>query len=166
MAGCHPARAGENAAGTPQFRSSHNSMPATHQVATFEAHLRKALPIFAGRHPRVTLEQVPEEADVLISDLRAHDLNGRGAVLQQFLGRRNPERLNVGTRYPTRRRLEAANEVARSHSDAFGKASDRDIAVEMLLQVFLGLSDLFVRMRTRQLHDRISRLPTAWHAEQ
>jgi hypothetical protein len=45
------------------------SMPATHQVSTLEAHLRKALPIFAGSHPGVTLEQVSEESDVLISDL-------------------------------------------------------------------------------------------------
>jgi hypothetical protein len=36
----------------------------------------------------------------------------------------------------------------------------------MLLQVFLGLPDLVVGMRTRQVYYRISRLPASRHAEQ
>src|SRR5262245_12048651 len=58
---------GRHAAVPRQIRFG--SMPAARKFPTVEAHLRKALPIFAGRHPRVTLEQISEETDVLISDL-------------------------------------------------------------------------------------------------
>src|SRR6266699_2158471 len=67
--------------------------PSVGQLTTIEAHLRKALSIFGWRHAGMALEQAPEESDILIADPRADGLNGRGAVLQQFLGRRYPQHL-------------------------------------------------------------------------
>lgn len=49
-------------------RSSLRSVPSGYQFPTLEAHLRESLPIFAGSHPRMTLKQIPEEPDILISD--------------------------------------------------------------------------------------------------
>ena len=52
------------------------------QFTPIEAHQRKPLPIFARGHAGVTLEQIPEEADVPISDFRADRLDRGRAVLQ------------------------------------------------------------------------------------
>src|SRR5262245_47319733 len=54
----------------PRFRGRVcvGSIPAVHEVSTFEAHLGKALPVLTGSHSRVALEQISEEADILISD--------------------------------------------------------------------------------------------------
>src|SRR5437016_10729524 len=58
------------------------------QFPAFKAHLRKLISVFTGCHSRMPLEQIPEETNVLIPDFRADRLDGRGPVLQQFLGRR------------------------------------------------------------------------------
>ena len=43
---------------------------------------------------------------------------------------------------------------------------DRHVAIEVFLQIVLGLPDLVVGMRTRQRHHRIPGLPAARHAQQ
>src|SRR5262249_14100182 len=60
----------------------------------------------------------------------------RGAGLEQFLGGRNPQRLDVST---------------------LGELVDR--------QIFFRLADFLVGMRPRQLHHRISRLAATRHGK-
>src|SRR4249919_3111246 len=112
----------------------------------------------------MAFEQIAKKTDVLVADLRADGLDRGSAGLEQFLGCRDPQRLNVSARHAARCCLEAADEIARTHSSTLGEMLDRDIAVEMLLQIFFGLADLLVGMRPRKLHHRISRLAAARHA--
>jgi hypothetical protein len=114
----------------------------------------------------MALELTAEERDILVADSRADTLDGRGAVLQQILGRRHAQHLNVATRPAAGRGLEVADEIARPHSDAAGESVDRHIAIGMLLQVLLGLPDPLVGVRTRQWHHRITGLSVARHADE
>jgi hypothetical protein len=113
----------------------------------------KSAAIFTWRHAGVTLEQIAEEPDIVVTDFRADGLNRRDAVLEHFLCGRDSECLEVSARHAAGRCLETADEIARAHSCLPGENVDRNVAVEMLLQVFLALSDLLVGMRTRQLYD-------------
>jgi hypothetical protein len=46
----------------------------------------------------MALELTAEERDILVADSRADTLDGRGAALQQILGRRHAQHLNVAAR--------------------------------------------------------------------
>src|SRR5262249_27857008 len=111
------------------------------QLAAIETHLRKPLAVLTRRHAGMAFEQIAEKPDVFVPDFGADSLDRRSAGFEQFLGCRNPECLDVGARHTPGRGLEAANEIARTHSGSLGEVANRDIAVKMLLQIFFRLAD-------------------------
>ncbi len=60
-------------------------------------------------------------------------------LLRQLLGGRHPQHLNIGARHAAGRGLEAADEIARADSDAVSELVDRNVAIEVFLQILLGL---------------------------
>src|SRR5262245_5703214 len=70
----------------------------------------------------MTLEQVPEKADVLVSDFRANHLDGRVGAFEQFLGGRYSEGLQIGARHSA--------ELGAIHSTHTGQIAFDDITFD------------------------------------
>lgn len=67
------------------------------------------VPVRAGGRPCVSLEEVAEKSDLLITDGVADLLHGSMVAFEQTPGRRDPKLLQIDQRAVSRCLLEAAN---------------------------------------------------------
>lgn len=92
----------------------------------------------------MSLEQIAEERDILITDSVADLLHGAMVALQKALGSGDAQLLQIHQRAVSGGLFKAPNEIAEAHAHPTGSSFERKTSLEILVQPLLRAGDAVI----------------------